>query len=1430
MADDFGKITISGTPVSGGKKKKVVKKRPTVQRPLKPVQKKPVKTRPVRRQPVAPRKPKRVKKEIRWNRFFIYTSLLLSVLVILYAVVGFFLAPDLLRTSLTDKVRSSTGLEMNVGKISFNPFSFRTKLQDVSLKTPTNKSYDQTPPLLELDSFDVNLELTSLLRSRLVCSNLNIDGFKLVIVRDKKKKYSFARLNPDPRKKINSDMMEFSKLPFLFSFNNVVASRGQVIFDDQFTAKVHKAERVELQLPTLANFTARTKPTIEPRFSAIINGSPVELLGETTSSTSGDPTKSKTKLSFNIKSLDLPLYFGYLPSSLPLRLTKGSADGTLQLSFALNNNRDRRLTIDFDISSHKIALHSSDNSLLARAPKVIMKGSVQPFTGSLHLQELLIQKPTIGAKSNLTPKSFLSFFPFLKKSIGLRSSSYKKKDLLIDKLVVDNGTIQIANGKERTTWHSIIFQLDQYNKNGRVTGKGSSKGRFNLSGSKKKHRTKFSWKGTLDQANQMTGDINIQSLSPSTFFSLLGQTPTVTSGKCNIRGKLTLAQGKKNTDPFVYSLDDSTITMNKLGLSHDNSKWLYAPKIKLVSFSGSQNKFNLGNLFIENGDLSLKAKKLPPFLTLFSTSKQLSLHGIDYSGSLTYQSDKDVVPLKLSDLHVQANNLDNSAISEKNFGLTSRVGRKGELKAQGAFALKPLKGSIELSFSRLPLSLFSDFYSGKQIIFNSPPNINGHGTLSFPSWTYSGSLGANKGSFSLKESSMSIDWSKVKINKFLITREPFQIELADISSSNLEVTEDGNRWLSAKSLRTDRISKDNASVLLGNIQVKNGKIILIENSFPKILSSWFTKKEAASQLKSLNYTGSLTIQPEKQNQSLLKLTSIRFKADDLDRGKKNSDNLSFSASFNDTGSFRFKGDLNFMPLRTSLGGDFSSIHSKYIFPWLTDAKILLESQALLSGKGRVLYPQKSYTGFLQVADARIRKNQDELLFGWRTADFSKMNIELDPLKINSSLARITEPGFGWLRIGNDKDALKQAADFFKMLFSYESQKKTNGDNNQQLIDLQVGKIILRNGSAQHVDKRLQPPWQTDISKITGSLKTIDTKNPETQTSVNLSASLSGSPITVIGSAWLAAKKTRGDILLKMTTVPLSLFSRQIKPQVQLDPSAGTFDLVMNSKYFNGKKSGSAHFTFSSLSPTSSSADTAIPLALLSNHKSISQLYVPLDNNGPHPERSLFSESINLFQTKVIKAKISPLLLAGQEFSDLVNNHSVLCKAGKKTITPNGRNLMGRYTDLAKNHPNLVLTIIGSADPVKDNTHLKKGLMEKELLRVKEENIKRAAKRKKWEENKKKQLTRKKQPKKGFTETNIPLNKPRNLAPALPQPVFVSDKMLKELAISRAHEVYNQFVAVNNLDPEQLLLSEEVQISRNQKPTGTRVIIQLSARP
>ena len=61
---------------------------------------------------------------------------IIAVLVGLYALAGFVLAPRLLRSTLMEDIPKTLGVKPTVGEIHINPFLFQVEVKDFSLTAP----------------------------------------------------------------------------------------------------------------------------------------------------------------------------------------------------------------------------------------------------------------------------------------------------------------------------------------------------------------------------------------------------------------------------------------------------------------------------------------------------------------------------------------------------------------------------------------------------------------------------------------------------------------------------------------------------------------------------------------------------------------------------------------------------------------------------------------------------------------------------------------------------------------------------------------------------------------------------------------------------------------------------------------------------------------------------------------------------------------------------------------------------------------------------------------------------------------------------------------------------------------------------------------------------------------------------------------------
>jgi uncharacterized protein involved in outer membrane biogenesis len=110
-----------------------------------------------------------------WRRRRVWVPVLVLVL---YALLGFVLAPALARHYLVQGVRESLGAELAIGELDLNPFLFRVEARDLTLREGNGA------PLAALGGFVADFELSSLFRWAWTFAELRLEQPELDLVRE----------------------------------------------------------------------------------------------------------------------------------------------------------------------------------------------------------------------------------------------------------------------------------------------------------------------------------------------------------------------------------------------------------------------------------------------------------------------------------------------------------------------------------------------------------------------------------------------------------------------------------------------------------------------------------------------------------------------------------------------------------------------------------------------------------------------------------------------------------------------------------------------------------------------------------------------------------------------------------------------------------------------------------------------------------------------------------------------------------------------------------------------------------------------------------------------------------------------------------------------------------------------------------------------
>jgi len=669
--------------------------------------------------------------------------ILLLFLLATYSAIGYLLVPYLLKTVLPNSLKEKGELLLTSEQVRFNPFNFQLDVHNLSLNTLED---EQSPErLLSVEQLKIDLDFLSILRGDLVCSSMEIIGFDLRIIRNEDKTYNVSYLLGGNSLQDHSDIIDFAELPFLFSLNNINVSDSRIIIYDRKTQKDHLIEQIELALPVVSNFDFQNKSYIHPRFSAVVNGSPVSLTGEAVFGMAGQGSK-QTQLSCDLNDIDIPLYFDYLPVMLPVDITEGKANGKLQLTFSPEQDQGGKIKIQFSLSTSSLVVESRDSKLKLSIPEASFDGIVEPFSNTISFQNVLFREPLITSEGAMTRDTLASLIPLTLKPGPENRLHQVIPSLSIQLLIADNGTYRVnsPDKKKSQSWKSLQLSIKNFS-NEQTESTGAERS-FRLSGEHQSSSAFFTWQGTFDKRNHPVGNLQLNAIPASLVAPFLGRKPSDISGAAEINGLLNLSLSEKEGVPFDYSLKSTRVTIKELRLKDQGVVWLRTPVLRCEPVSRIGGINDLGNIFLADSTAVINRKKLPYLFQTFSAeSTQHILHGIDFSGSIKIVDTKKSKPLlDLKSVIFQANKLEQQQLQNNNFIFTAQLKEEDDIQAKGSLHIAPLQLNALLSANSLSPTQFFSWFSNSKTLLSSKGNISIKGTFKFPQQDFSGELVTSK--------------------------------------------------------------------------------------------------------------------------------------------------------------------------------------------------------------------------------------------------------------------------------------------------------------------------------------------------------------------------------------------------------------------------------------------------------------------------------------------------------------------------------------------------------------------------------------------------------------------------------------------------------------------------------------------------------------
>jgi uncharacterized protein involved in outer membrane biogenesis len=247
-------------------------------------------------------------------------GMVVVALVAAFGAIGYLAIPAATRWAVETVASRELGRTVRVESISANPFTLRVTLRGLAV----DGAAGEAEPLLSVGRIDVDASVESVLRRAPVLDALAIDGLVANLVRVGPQRFNFSdiveRLQARP---------QTGEQTARFALNNIEVGNSTVTLDDRVGGGRHAATGIRLGIPFVSNLPSHVEINVEPAFAAKLDGTPVEVKGQTR------PFHETLESSIDLKldALDIPKYLAFAPVPLDFRIRRGWLDTELRVVF-----------------------------------------------------------------------------------------------------------------------------------------------------------------------------------------------------------------------------------------------------------------------------------------------------------------------------------------------------------------------------------------------------------------------------------------------------------------------------------------------------------------------------------------------------------------------------------------------------------------------------------------------------------------------------------------------------------------------------------------------------------------------------------------------------------------------------------------------------------------------------------------------------------------------------------------------------------------------------------------------------------------------------------------------------------------------------------------------------------------------------------------
>lgn len=696
----------------------------------------------------------------RWLRLARNGAIVVVALVVLFGLLGFFVAPRIVKSVAETQILEKTGRKATIGAVELNPYRLSARIVDFTLYEP-----DGTTPAAEVGELLANVSSASLFKRALVFDALAVRKPRIHVVRLDAERFSFSdildKLAAEPK----------SEEPVRFSLNNIELDDGSVAFDDRVTNTKHVVDAIRIGVPFVSNLPYDTEIYVTPQFAATVDGSPLVLGGKAQLFSE----RREATVSIDLTGLDIPSFMSFAPPTLRFRVASAKLDAHLKVDFkaagkdAGGQDTPQSLVISGPVSLDDVKITDAASHEAVAVKRIeIDADNVEPLRNVFAFKSVALVEPRVRAVRRPDGSIDLAtlFVPAAPKKPASPPPTTNATTPASSPVAFSVGSIRLDGGRfdlddqalataATTTFDRIDLKVDG------LASQGDGAASFALSVRTSDNATIEAKGSSILSRKTVSGAVRIRQLRPGAFSHYLSSflAARIGDGTVAADAKLTLDASGPELAGVVEDID-ARIEKLRTQLPNEKSSFVAADEVVLGggAYDLATRAFTADELTLvapvvaikrdRNGRMNVQAAlvaqkpaDVPPSpapktaVVVQPTEARAFTAAVKAftirRGDVAFEDDAQGQPVRVraAPFDLKAENVGTATEAPIPFQLDATIDQRGKLGVQGKVAVTPLTLDASIDANRVPLG-WAAAYSGNRLnITIDDAELDAKGTL-----------------------------------------------------------------------------------------------------------------------------------------------------------------------------------------------------------------------------------------------------------------------------------------------------------------------------------------------------------------------------------------------------------------------------------------------------------------------------------------------------------------------------------------------------------------------------------------------------------------------------------------------------------------------------------------------------------------------------